>query len=1031
MVQNPLGGGRDPAVTVGVAADTSEFGGAMDNAISKLGTFKGLVATTSGILGGLAVGGLAAAAKEASNFESSLADVAKVTSQDTAAALEDDLMRMSENIPVARGELTKLAEQAGKFGVEGEDAIAGFVETTGKMATAMDLPADELGRRMAKIAQATDTPISQISKLGNATNKLADTMKTDSSEITDTAQRAGIALSNRLGMGADKVLALSASMNEVSPTARRAAGALRKMTASLMDPKKSEDLAAGLGMSVEQFEAMRENSPQELMNEIARTIGEDTEQADKLASALGKRGVEAFSRYREAIGSTEKAQKTVNKQFKEQSSLQRELSIRTNTFQGQVTLLQNKLSNLGAEIGQQLLPAFKGVISGAIIPAIDAFSDFNEETDGVAGAAGLVATAIGGLGTSAALVASQLGIAASASTALGSALAVLTGPVGWVAAAVVALGAAWTTNFLGIRDVTMDVFEDVRSVIEGTISYLDETLITPYVDKVSAVWSDHGDEIQAETDETMDHIQNVIDDTLGAIESGIIEPFVGASTAFWNEFGDEITWAVETAFDTITEVASVALDVLLQTVNIGLNLIQGDFDEAWAGITSLVSDGVSAAVSTVKSGINSIATFVSSIGKDDIKSAYQTVGSAIRDVFLTYFKIQGKIWGIIGRFAGNLATYVVSGKFGSDVVGAFTTLGGAILSSWIAVFKVGGDIWSSLTGFASNVENYVSSGQGYADITGAFDTLVGAIAAAYEGLWTGLTGSEGTIPSMFGDMADYVTETGSQILTDAFGGAIDDVEDAISYLTGSGEGTFQGDVVSTFNDVEQDIRNAFPYLTGSGEGTLIGDIKDGVEYLTGSGRGTLVADVKNGLDYLLSTDDNSLASDLATALEGVGSRVGSSMKESINDALGLPFEHTIGRVEVKGQEVFEGQTISIPALATGGLVEESGLAFVDEGEVFSGVPGAPGAEVDRSGGMMISKGEIQDAVASGIAQARFGGMMLSKREMQNAVANGIALAADSNDLFNTQDIVRAVEKHAGGETTVEFRDQDRYRTARR
>jgi hypothetical protein len=455
----------------------------------------------------------------------------------------------------------------------------------------------------------------------------------------------------------------------------------------------------------------------------------------------------------------------------------------------------------------------------------------------------------------------------------------------------------------------------------------------------------------------------------------------------------------------------VALAVLLQTVDIGLNLIQGDFDEAWAGITSLVSDAVSAITSTVKSGIDSIATFVSSIGKDDIKAAYQAVGSAIRDVFLGLFDVGGSLLSIVGDFFGNLFSYVASGQYFEDTVSAYTTLGDGILAVWDGLLKIGGDIWSSLTDFTSNVSEYVSSGQAFTDITGAFDTLVGGITAAFEGLWTGLTGSEGTIPSMVGDIADYISKTGSQLISDAFGGVIDDIMGAINYLTGTGEGTLHGDVKSTLSDVETETRNAFDYLTGSGKGSLVGDVKDGVDYLTGTGRGTLVADVKSGLDYLLSTDDNSLAADFASALEGVGSRVGTSMKESINDALGLPFEHTIGRVEVRGEEVFGGQTIGIPALAEGGLVEESGLAFVDEGEMFSGVPGAgsgTSASVDRSPGMMLSQGELRDAVAEGVARA-----------------------ARSGDLFGIREVVQAIEQHAGGETTIEFRDQDRYRAARR
>jgi len=58
-------------------------------------------------------------------------------------------------------------------------------------------------------------------------------------------------------------------------------------------------------------------------------------------------------------------------------------------------------------------------------------------------------------------------------------------------------------------------------------------------------------------------------------------------------------------------------------------------------------------------------------------------------------------------------------------------------------------------------------------------------------------------------------------------------------------------------------------------------------------------------------------------------------------------------------------------------------------------------------------------------------MMLSQGELRDAVAEGVARAAQSGDLFGIREVVQAIEQHAGGETTIEFRDQDRYQTARR
>jgi hypothetical protein len=164
----------------------------------------------------------------------------------------------------------------------------------------------------------------------------------------------------------------------------------------------------------------------------------------------------------------------------------------------------------------------------------------------------------------------------------------------------------------------------------------------------------------------------------------------------------------------------------------------------------------------------------------------------------------------------------------------------------------------------------------------------------------------------------------------------------------------------------------------------------------------LVDTITGAFDYLISTGDDSLVGDVTSALEGAAAGIGTGIKAAINTALGLPFEHTIGRIEVQGETVFSGKTIEIPALAEGGIIEESGLAFVDEGERFSGAPGAPGAEVDQSGDMLPS-GDLESAI-------------LDVKDEVGRVAR------------KTDAVAEAVED---GETTIQFRDEDRYRAVRR
>ena len=80
-----------------------------------------------------AAGGIAEATKSASDFESQMANIEKVTDLETAAELEGRFMDLAETIPVSRGALINLGEQAAKFGAEGPAEIEKFVSTVGKV----------------------------------------------------------------------------------------------------------------------------------------------------------------------------------------------------------------------------------------------------------------------------------------------------------------------------------------------------------------------------------------------------------------------------------------------------------------------------------------------------------------------------------------------------------------------------------------------------------------------------------------------------------------------------------------------------------------------------------------------------------------------------------------------------------------------------------------------------------------------------------------------------------------------------------
>lgn len=782
MVQNPLAGGRNPAVTVGISGDASALDNAVGTAVTRLGDLKTAVGGLGFALSAVATGALVAAVDEMRKFEDAMADVQKVTDEQTAGQVAEDIREIATEVPIAQENLAAIAEQAGKFGIEGSENIRSFVETVGQIQTATDLTAEEAGKRFAKIANATDTPISEIEGLGSAVNELADSMATDASEITDTANRAGIALSQRLGLGTDQVLSLSAAMNEVAPSSRRAAGMLRKMTSSLMDPGKVEDLSAALEMTPEAFRQLREEDPRALMDQIAMGLEGGGEQSRALAEALDKRGVEAFGQFAAAMESTDEATGRVNEQFEDATSLQEEMDIRTETLNGQLQLLRNTLSNQAQEIGEVLLPYVKDFVSG-LRDLLNSSDSLLNKFSATEKAIGLVATAIGGL---------ALGVATFVS-----------GPLGLAIVAVAALAAAFATNFMGIRDITMEAFGAVQNTITSVIETIRPTVRNTLA-LLRTTWQAHGAGIIQDVQWALGQVRDTISAVLGFVVNtlvlpllerltrvwnrhlgGLVRDAVGAFNAvargarqfaqlfnqLWTRWGTQIKTITTAAFGVIIGAIEFSLDLLITTIRVVLKLIQGDWRGAWELIRDLVTRT-----------LDGIVNFLMNEGRAALKAAIDLVTGIITGAFdaLKNAVIGAGSGGIIGDMISAIQAFIKAGAK-EKIRMAFFALGRGIRLVVEGLLKVGGTIWKLLTGFVDAVVTYIASGQAKTDLVQAFTTLVGALEDVWKDFKKAVIGAAGIVKELISDVVTYLRTQ-----------AVEDIRNAMTAVTDGAMSAWEG-----------------------------------------------------------------------------------------------------------------------------------------------------------------------------------------------------------------------------------------------
>lgn len=127
------------------------------------------------------------------DFESSMADVRKVVDFETPQQfkqMEQDLLSLTHRIPMAGKELAAIAASGGQLGIARQD-IASFTETVAKMSVAFDMPAEQAGDSMAKLANIYKIPIKNIGQLGDAINHLSNQSPAKASDIVNALGRVG------------------------------------------------------------------------------------------------------------------------------------------------------------------------------------------------------------------------------------------------------------------------------------------------------------------------------------------------------------------------------------------------------------------------------------------------------------------------------------------------------------------------------------------------------------------------------------------------------------------------------------------------------------------------------------------------------------------------------------------------------------------------------------------------------------------------------------------------------------------------
>ena len=435
------------------------------------------VALAAGVL----LGAFGMAASKAMQFESAMADVAKVVNFESQAefqAMNKTVMDMAGRIPMAADGIAAIIAAAGQSGVAKQD-LAEFAEQAAKMGVAFDLTGDQAGKMMSDWRAGMNLSLPQVYSLADAVNHLSNNMNATAPALGEVIQRVG-AVAMVCGLSETKVAALGAAFLSAGAAPEVAATALKSFTTTLVKgTAMSKDQAkafASVGLSATQLAKDMQADAQGTIFKVLEAIAAKPKelQMSLLTTMFGQESLGAIAPLLKNMGNLSQAFELVGDKANYAGSMQNEFDVRSKTTANALQLLSNRLTNFAIAVGNAFLPSI-----GWAAERLGAFTDMLRaaaETKAgqwllqLAGAVGTALVALTALSASMWFFLALPALLGKALLPLKTALLGLGAPVYAAIAVLGLLYAAYRTNFGGMADYLEDCWNRITLTVRGVLA---------------------------------------------------------------------------------------------------------------------------------------------------------------------------------------------------------------------------------------------------------------------------------------------------------------------------------------------------------------------------------------------------------------------------------------------------------------------------------------------------------------------------------------------------------------------------------
>lgn len=348
--------------------------------------------------------GIGLSVKAASDFESAFAGVKKtvdeVVDQNGEVTYSYDklaagIRQMSKEMPASTTEISAVAEAAGQLGIQ-TPAVLSFTKTMVNLGVATNMSSEEAATALARFANIVQMKQSDFDRLGATIVSLGNNFATTEKEITDMGLRLA-GQGKQVNMTEADIMGLAAAMSSVGIEAEAGGTAMsmvmKKINNAVYSGKGSLKGFADLaGMSAKQFQKAWKDDAAGALDDVVHGLQKNSEEGKNLTAVLndlGIKGIRESDTMLRLSGNADiltDALANSKTAWKENSALTDEASKRYETFESQLKIFKNQITDVAIDLGGPFMKALNAGLQASkpflnsIKDMSKAFADASPET---------------------------------------------------------------------------------------------------------------------------------------------------------------------------------------------------------------------------------------------------------------------------------------------------------------------------------------------------------------------------------------------------------------------------------------------------------------------------------------------------------------------------------------------------------------------------------------------------------------------------------------------------------------------------